>query len=123
VNKRLVAALISAGLEAAGISGEDGPTLEAVPARGGEMGRTGEIRAVRPRLLLALLEQGFVPVVSPVSRGADAGALNVNADDAAAAVAGAIGAARFLLVSNVPGVLSRGEVLPTVAGDELEGLI
>lgn len=123
VNKRLVSALLGAGMAAAGISGEDGGTLQAVPARGGAMGRTGEIVEVRPRLLELLMGDGFVPVVSPVSRGPDGGALNVNADDAAAAVAGALRADRFLLVSNVPGVLKEGGTLGSVTAAELEALI
>jgi acetylglutamate kinase len=123
VNKRLVAALIGAGASAAGISGEDGPTLEAVPARGGQLGRTGEISRVRTSLLRTLLDHGVTPVVSPVSRGPDGGALNVNADDAAAAVASGLRAKRFLLVSNVAGVLRDGERIDRVTTLELESLI
>lgn len=123
VNKRLVAALIGAGAKAAGVSGEDGPTLVAIPARGGQLGRTGEIAEVRTELMLTLLDNGITPVVSPVSRGPDGGALNVNADDAAAAVAAGLKADRFLLVSNVPGVLREGDTLPRVTLVELERLI
>jgi len=123
VNKRLVAALITAGLEAAGIAGEDGATLKAVPAQGGQMGRTGEIVEVRTRLPMVLLDAGIVPVISPVSRGEDGGALNVNADDAAAAIAVALGARRFLMVSNVSGVLQEGTVLASVSSLQLDALI
>ncbi len=123
VNKRLVSALVSAGARAVGLSGEDDALIQAVPARGGALGRTGEVAAVEPRLLLSLLEQGVVPVVSPVSRGPEGEALNVNADDAAAAVAAALGADRFLLVSNVPGVLRDGEPIEEVGVGEVEGLI
>ncbi|MET0397408.1 MAG: acetylglutamate kinase [Longimicrobiaceae bacterium] len=123
VNKRLVAALLTAGIDAVGISGEDGGLLRAVLLRGGALGRTGEVAEVRTRLLAAWLEQGLVPVVSPVSRGPDGGPLNVNADDAAAAVAAALGATELLFVSNVPGVLDGGAVLPEVAVDEVEALI
>ncbi len=123
VNKRLVAALITAGRDAVGLSGEDGAILRAVPARGGQLGRTGEIESVRTDLLRKLIEEGLTPVLSPVSRGADGGPLNVNADDAAAAVASALGAARFLLVTNVPGVLKEGERLPVVTTTDLEELI
>src|SRR5690606_34649648 len=87
VNKRLAALLLGAGVDAVGVAGEDGWLLQAEPARGGALGRTGEIRTVDPRLLRTLLAANFVPVVSPVSRGPDGGALNVHADDAAAAVA------------------------------------
>jgi acetylglutamate kinase len=123
LNKRIVSALISAGAEAAGLSGEDASLFRAVPAQGGRLGRTGTMEAVRPRALEALLGAGLVPVVSPVSRGPDGGALNVNADDAAAALAAAIGAARLLLVSNVPGVLRDDERLAAVSADEVEALV
>ena len=123
VNKRLAALLIGAGVEAVGISGEDGGLLRADPAKGGALGLTGEIREVRPQLLLSLLEGGYLPVVSPVSRGPQGGALNVNADDAAAAVASGVAARRFLLVSNIPGVLRDGSVLPEIAIGEVEPLI
>jgi len=58
-----------------------------------------------------------------VSRGSDGGPLNVNADDAAAAVAAAMGATELLFVSDVPGVLDGGAVLPGLAVDEVEALI
>jgi acetylglutamate kinase len=123
VNKRIAAALVSAGVDAVGISGEDGGLLAARLAAAGTMGRTGEIAAVRTELLCFFLRQGLVPVVSPVSRGPDGAALNVNADDAAAAVAAALGAAELLFVSNVAGVLDGGATLESVDADEVEALI
>ncbi|HLL84118.1 MAG TPA: acetylglutamate kinase [Longimicrobium sp.] len=123
VNKRIASALLTAGVDAVGISGEDGALLEAEVARGGAMRRTGEVRRVRSALLRGLLAQGLVPVVSPVSRGPDGRALNVNADDAAAAVATAMGAGELLFVSNVPGVLAGGEVVAAIGACEVEALI
>jgi acetylglutamate kinase len=123
VNKRLVSALLTAGVDAVGISGEDGGLLRANLARGGAMGRIGEIERVRAELLRGWIAQGLTPVVSPVSRGPDGGALNVNADDAAAAVAGAMDAHELLFVSNVPGVLANGETMAEIAADEVERLI
>ncbi len=123
VNKRIVSALLTAGADAVGISGEDGGLLRANIARGGAMGRIGEIERVRAELLRAWLAQGLTPVVSPVSRGRDGGALNVNADDAAAAVASALEADELLFVSNVPGVLADGQVLAEVAAGDVERLI
>lgn len=123
VNKRLVSALVSAGADAVGISGEDAALIVAVPARGGALGRTGEVAKVDPRILLGLISQGFVPVVSPVSRGPEGEALNVNADDAAAALAIALRARSFLLVSNIPGVLRDGERLDEVSVAGVEELI
>jgi len=123
VNKRIVSALLTAGADAVGISGEDGGLLRAAVARDGAMGRIGEIERVRAELLRAWLAQGLTPVVSPVSRGPDGGPLNVNADDAAAAVAGAVGADELLFVSNVPGVLANGETIGEIAAAEVERLI
>jgi acetylglutamate kinase len=123
VNKRIASALLSAGVDAVGVSGEDGALIEADVARGGAMGRIGEVRRVRAELLHRWIRQGLVPVLSPVSRGPDGRALNVNADDAAAAVAAAMGAGELLFVSNVPGVLREGSVLPGIGADEVEALI
>jgi acetylglutamate kinase len=123
VNKRLTAALLGAGLDAVGISGEDGRLLEAEVAQGGALGRTGEVVRVRAALLERWMEQGLTPVVSPVSRGLEGTPLNVNADDAAAAVAAALGAEELLFVSNVPGVLAGETVLDAVDGDRVEALI
>ena len=123
VNKRLVSALVSAGVEAVGISGEDGGLLRAQVARGGALGRIGEVEHVRVELLRAWLGQGLTPVVSPVSRGPEGEPLNVNADDAAAAVAGAMGARELLFVSNVPGVMAGSATLDWVGAGEAEALI
>lgn len=123
VNKRLVAALANAGVEAAGLSGEDCSLLSAEPARAGLLGRTGAVVEVRPRLLHALHEAGVVPVISPVSRGTDGQPLNVNADEAASAIASALGADRLLIVSNVRGVLSADAVLEEVHVSEVEDLV
>ncbi len=123
VNKRLVAALLSAGVDALGVSGEDGALIEAAPLLGGALGRTGEAVRVRSSLLEALLGLGITPVVSPVSRGGDGRALNVNADNAAAAIARALPAAVLLFVSNVPGVLGDGRYLPEIEAGEVEHLI
>ena len=124
VNKRLVAALLGSGVDAVGLSGEDGGLIRANLARAGTMGRVGEVDAIRIELLQSLLGRGITPVISPVSRGPDGGPLNVNADDAAAAVAGAIGARELLFISNIPGVLAQGAVLSHVAGgSQAEALI
>jgi len=123
VNKRVVAALITAGVDAVGVSGEDGALVRADVSRGGSMGRTGEVRDVRAELLAAWLQQGLTPVMSSVSRGPDGGPLNVNADDVAAAVAAAMKADELLFVSNVPGVLAGGSVLGAVEAGAVEAMI
>jgi acetylglutamate kinase len=70
--------------------------------------------AVRRGVVDALAASGYLPVISPVSRSIDGGSLNVNADDAAAALAVGLAARRFLLVTNVPGVLRDTEVVAEI---------
>lgn len=105
VNKALVRALCALGVAAAGISGEDGPTLIARPASpiGGEsLGYVGEIDEVRPQLVRSLLDAGFLPVVAPLGVARDGGtAFNLNGDTAAGALAGALGADAFIAITDV----------------------
>jgi len=122
-NKRLVSSLVSNGIKALGISGEDAGLFTAVPVDPSRLGYVGAPHRTNVELLWHLLDGGFVPVVSPVSRNAcvgtsdaaslgDAVALNVNGDDAAAAMAVALAASELLLVIDVPGVMSDGAAIP-----------
>ncbi|MBL8961174.1 MAG: acetylglutamate kinase [Gemmatimonadetes bacterium] len=104
VNKRLVGAWLNAGLPAVGLSGEDGNLLTCDVFGDGSLGAVGQPRAAHPAVLHALLDAGFVPVISPVGRFAhDGSGCNVNGDDAAAAIAGALQASELLLVADVDG--------------------
>ena len=109
-NKQLVSALLAVGVPALGLSGEDGVLLEATPTADARMGRVGDPARVNVALLALLLGAGYCPVVSPVSSSTEQRgvALNVNGDDAAAAVAAAIGAAELFFMADVPGVLVDG---------------
>ena len=112
VNKAVVSELAARGVRAAGISGRDGGLLLA-RQKNPALGQVGEIVEVDPALPRCLLDSGFVPVVAPVASGPDGGALNINADTAAGALAGALGAEYFVLISDVPGVLDGdGALLP-----------
>ena len=125
LNRTVVAALRRAGLDAVGLSGVDGGLLAAEPLPGG-LGHVGRITHVRAALLESLLLAGLTPVVAPMAPAAeDPGGvpLNVNADDVAAAVAGALHAAELLFVSDVPGVVVDGVAQPTLATGEIETLI
>lgn len=107
-NKQLVSALTSVGAPAVGISGEDAALLRAEPIDLETFGLAGTPTHVDTRLIDTLLSAGFLPVVSPVAAHADAsvgGALNVNGDDAAAAIAAALGASELFLMIDVAGVL------------------
>ncbi len=105
INKALVRALQRRGVAAAGISGQDAALLRArtiAPIDGRSLGFVGEIAEVRPALVRALLEAGITPVVAPVAIAEDAStALNVNADTAAGALAGALGVDAYVVVTNV----------------------
>jgi acetylglutamate kinase len=125
-NKRLVAAVISAGGRAVGISGEDGSTLLARVAPGAPLGRVGADVQADAHLLADLLAARWIPIVSPVGRDADdanGAGLNVNGDDAAAAIAVALGAAELLFVADVAGVLVSGSVVPSLTHDAAKALI
>jgi len=119
INKRLVAMLLSNGVRAAGISGEDAMLFRSLATDPATMGRVGGAVTVDPSIVRQLMAGGFVPVISPLARDADdsGGAgrgLNVNGDDAAAALAGALAADELVLVADVPGVLDGGAVIPSL---------
>jgi len=124
INKRIVRLLLGAGVRAVGLSGEDGGILPALPLDGGALGAVGEPLEAQAGALEALLAAGFVPVVSPLGRHAETGdGLNVNGDDAAAAIAGALAADELVLVADVSGVLdadgTRIDLIPADTIDEV----
>jgi acetylglutamate kinase len=126
VNKRLVAALVAHGIPAVGVSGEDAALLTAQPIDAATMGRAGEPVHANVHLVRHLLQGGFLPVISPLARDARSetgDALNVNGDDAAAAIAGALRAAELLLIADVPGVLDQGDVVVTLDADRMRALV
>ena len=108
VNKRLVNAFVAAGLPAIGISGEDGGLIGAEIIDAATLGFAGRPVAINVDLLDCLMSEKYLPVISPVAydtKSAKGSALNVNGDDAAAAIAAALGAEELVLVADVDGVL------------------
>jgi acetylglutamate kinase len=125
-NKRLVGRLVSAGVAALGLSGEDAALINAHPIEPATLGRVGAPREINARLVRHLLSGGYLPVISPVSRdggAANGSALNVNGDDAAAALAVALDAHELLLIADVPGVLIDGTSVPMLDADEAAAAI
>jgi len=115
INKRIVASLVGAGVKAIGLTGIDLGLLRCAPHRpgGADLGRVGVVTDVDAPALRIMLSLGWLPVFAPVAIGADDGlSYNVNADMLAQAIAGAIGGAELLFVTNVPGVLLDGAVAP-----------
>jgi acetylglutamate kinase len=125
-NKRLVSALVSEHVQAIGLSGEDAGLLIAAPLDPEQFGFVGTPSEVNAQLLRMLLDQQFLPVISPVSRCSDpllGATLNVNGDDAAAAIAVALKASELLLVSDVAGVLHEGQAIAMLAPEDAQKLI
>lgn len=127
VNKTLVSRITTAGGSAVGISGKDGKVFQARKMASAEdLGQVGEITAVDTTLVRLLLSNGFMPVIASVGIGADGRTYNLNADHAAGALAAALGASKFILVTDVPGVLAgddRGSVISTLRAEDARRLI
>ncbi|MDX2065823.1 MAG: acetylglutamate kinase [Fimbriimonadaceae bacterium] len=107
-NQALVAEILRAGGQAVGLSGRDGGLLRAAPMRD-DLGRVGRVDAVHSGPIEAVLGSGAVPVICSVAAGPDFSALNVNADTAAAAVAGALRAEKLILMTDTNGVLASAD--------------
>jgi len=125
-NKRLVSALVDSGIDAVGVSGEDAGLIAAAPLDVHTMGFVGRPCRINVALLRHLLNGGYLPVISPVSRDASGSlgsALNVNGDDAAAAIAVALGATELLLVADVAGVMLDGHVIDELTPSGAQAMI
>jgi len=130
INKRLVESFGKAGVPAVGISGEDGAIIAARrPETGDEMfglGAVGVPQRVNAHLLNCIITAGYLPVISPLGNDVSdsgVGALNVNGDDAAAAIAVALGASELLFVADVEGVQYGNSVLPNLDLGDVPRLI
>jgi acetylglutamate kinase len=124
VNKSLVAALGAHGQSAVGMSGGDGLIFRARKKRTApDLGFVGEIVASDPRWLEAIWKMGAVPVISSLALGFDGEYYNVNADEMAAACAGACHADALVFLTDVPGVRGAdGEVMRWLSVDQIESL-
>jgi acetylglutamate kinase len=119
-NKRLVAALRALDVDAVGLAALDGGCVLAAPhPDASALGAVGTIESVDPSLLEALLAQGRTPVLASIAADANGALLNLNADDAAAAIAIAVGASDLVLLSDTPGLKLGGAVVPALAAEDL----
>jgi acetylglutamate kinase len=126
INQRVVARLVGAGVRAIGLSGVDLGLLRCAPHRpnGADLGRVGAVTQVDAGALRAMLGHGWVPTFAPVALGlADNLSYNVNADMVAQAIAAALGDAELLFVTNVPGVMLEGAVVPRLTRDDVQAAI
>lgn len=106
VNKELVQLVQSLGVKAVGISGKDGGLLKVEKrlSDGQDIGFVGEITEVQPKVLYDLLEKDFLPIVCPVGMDESFQTYNINADDAACAIARAVGADKLAFLTDIEGV-------------------
>ncbi|MEG3182015.1 acetylglutamate kinase [Sphingomonas sp. LT1P40] len=124
INKEIVSWIGAAGGRALGISGKDSGLVTARKVQRSEadalqgierhvdLGFVGEPVSVDASVLTTLSNQGFIPVIAPIALGADGHTYNINADTMAGAIAAALGASRFFLLTDVPGVLDKsGDLL------------
>lgn len=110
LNKDIVGILLQKGGRAIGLSGVDSGLLRAKKSEK-DLGFVGDVTSVNPEILFSLLDEGFIPVVSTVALGEDGdnARYNINADTAAAKIAVALKAEKFVQLTNVPGVLRNVE--------------
>lgn len=125
VNKRLVASLSNAGIDAFGMSGIDRASVCAkkLVLPNGDLGYVGQVTEVRAQVFHHLLDDNVVPVLSPICYGPGGDVFNVNADHVAVAVAIALKADELVFISNVPGVLRDEQLIPNLTLAQAEALI
>ncbi len=106
VNKSLVTMVEELGVSAAGVSGKDGKMLhvEKKYADGKDIGFVGDIKEVNAKILYDLLEKDFLPIVAPIGFDDDFNTYNINADDAACAIAKAVGAEKLAFLTDIEGL-------------------
>ncbi len=136
INKQIVTTINAAGGNAVGLSGKDGNLIQAEKLRRThretdsniekilDLGFVGEPTLIRPHVLESFEESDIIPVIAPIGLGPKGETYNINADTAAGAIATAIGATRFLLLTDVPGVMdSSGNVIPELTVSQTRQLI
>jgi len=114
INKEIVTGIQQCGGRAVGLTGKDGALLQAEKIKGFDkdnVGHVGAVATVDPAVLNALEAGGFIPVISPIGADRKGVTYNINADQAAGAIAAAIRAEKFIILTDVPGILDREKTL------------
>ena len=129
VNKDLVRYVESLGVRAVGVSGKDGGLLKVKKkySEGQDIGFVGEITEVDPKILYDLLERDFLPVVAPVGLDSEYNTYNINADDAACAIAKAVSAEKLAFLTDTEGLYKdfndKSSFISRITADEAEELL
>ncbi len=120
MNKMLVRAAVAAGIPAVGLSGSDGGLFIGESIDIENNSRTGTIIETDTRLLRVLLDGGYVPVISTTSMDKRGSGLNINADEAALALAVELEASSLLFISDVPGILKQDRIMKHIRKEDIE---
>lgn len=123
VNRQITRKMNELGIKSVGISGSDMNLLTATPIQFEKYGLVGEVTKVNTSFIKNLMNNGFVPVISPIAIGQDFRRYNVNADTAASAIASALQANQLVFVTDVPGILKDNQLLHTVTMGEIETMM
>ena len=126
LNREIVELVQQAGGRAVGLTGSDGGLLRVRRKliHGQDLGRVGDPAAVDPSVLLAAMDAGFIPVVAPIGVDEKGMSYNVNADEAAGAIAAALGAEKLILLTDVEGVLdAKGQLISQLSIEQCRRLI
>ena len=133
VQREIVGLINEHGAFAIGLSGEDANSMTArqrhaeIDGKKVDIGRVGDVTAVDPQVIAALMDDGRIPVISSVARAEDGGVYNVNADTAAAALAVGLQAEKLVVLTDVEGLYAdwpaSDEVVSQLDADELEKLL
>ena len=123
INREIVELVQRGGGRAVGLTGSDGAMLRA-RQRDERLGRVGEIVSVDPGAIRAVTQAGFIPVIAPIGADENGTTYNVNADEAAGAIARSLEAEKLMLLTDVEGVLDvNGALLPHLSTAETHKLI
>ena len=129
VNKSLVTMVQELGVRAVGISGKDGGLLnvEKKYADGQDIGFVGDIKEVNAKILYDLLEKDFLPIVAPIGLDDEFRTYNINADDAACAIAKAVGADKLVFLTDIEGLYKdindKSSFIPRITASDADALI
>jgi acetylglutamate/LysW-gamma-L-alpha-aminoadipate kinase len=135
INKQIVIAMQSQGIPTVGLSGLDGEILKAerktrlvvIDEKGRKRvidgGYTGKITQVNTELINLMLKKGYTPIVTPIAMSQDFEPLNVDGDRTAAIIAGALKADRLILLTDVEGLMLKGERIPKIGASEVKEVL
>lgn len=122
-NRKLVAKLQSYGLKAFGLNGSDGGVLQGEFIDQEQLGFVGDVTKVNKEVITMLLQDKYIPVITPIAVAEDGSKLNINADFAAAAVANALEVEHCIFVTDVDGIMIDGNIVLQTNTEEIDRYI